>query len=51
MCHSKNTQAKKSYGSGSEIKMFTGKTDNKKLDGNSLMAKDRALKNSKTLIK
>ena len=30
--------------------IFIGKTDIKKLDGNSLMAKDKTLKNSITLI-
>ena len=50
MSHSKNTQPEKSYGSGSDIKMFTGKTYIKKLDDNSLMAKDKALKSSTTFI-
>ena len=50
MSYSKNTHAEKSYGNGSNIKTFTGKTDVKKLDGNNLMSKDKALKNSKTLI-
>ena len=44
MSHSKNTQAEKSYGSGSDIENFSGKTDIKKVDGNNLMAKDMTLK-------
>ena len=44
MSHSKNIQAEKSYGNGSNIKTFTGKTNDKKLDGNKLMATDKALK-------
>ena len=50
MSHIKNTQPEKSYGSGSDIKMFTGKTYIKKLDDNSLMAKDKALKSSTFII-
>ena len=40
MSHSKNLQARKSYGNGSGIKTFIGKTDIEKLDGNNLMAND-----------
>ena len=32
----------KSYGNGSDIEAFTGKSDIKKLDGNILMTKDKA---------
>ena len=48
--HSKNIPAEKSYDNGSDVKTFTGKTEIKKLDGNNLMAKDKALKNVTTLI-
>ena len=50
MPHSKVIQAENSYGNGTDIKTFTGKTDIKKLDGNNLMAEDEALKNLTTLI-
>ena len=50
MYHSKNIQAEKYYGNVSDIKTFTGKTDIKKLDVNSRMAKDKALKILTTLI-
>ena len=45
-----NIQAEKSYGNGSDIKTFTGKTDIKKLDGDNLMAKFTELKSLTTLI-
>ena len=45
MSHSENIQAEKSYGNGFDIKTFIRKTDIKKLDGNNLLAKDKALKN------
>ena len=48
--HSKNIQAEKSYGKGSDIKTFTRKTDIKKLDGNNLMKKYKTLKNLTTFI-
>ena len=50
MSHSEYIQAEKSYGNESDIRAFTGKTDAKKLDGNNLMAKDKAQKNLTTFI-
>ena len=50
MSHSKKNQVQKSYGNGSDIKKLIGKTDIKKLDGNNLKAKDKALKKLPTLI-
>ena len=50
MSDNKYIQAEKSYGNGSDIKMFTRRIDIKKVDGNNLMAKDKALKNLTTLI-
>ena len=47
--HSKNIHTEKSYGKGFNIKTFTGKTDTKNFDSNSLMAKDKELKNLTTL--
>ena len=48
--HSMNIQAEKSYGNGFNIKIFTGETNIKKLNGKNLMAKDKALKNVTILI-
>ena len=42
--HSKNFQAEKYYGDGSDIKEFAEKTDIKKSDGNRLIGKAKALK-------
>ena len=50
MSHSKNIQAESSYGNGSDIKKFSGRTDIEKSNGNNLIAKYKALKNLKTLI-
>ena len=50
MSHNKNIQAEKSYGNGSIIKTFTGKTNIKKIDCNTPMEEDKALKNLTTLI-
>ena len=40
MSHSKNIHVEKSYGSGSDIETFIGKTDVRKLESNNLMAKN-----------
>ena len=47
---SKNILPENSYANGSDIERFTGKTDIKKLDGNNLIAKGKALKNLTTSI-
>ena len=44
MSHSEKIHIEKSYGNGSNIKTFTGKTDINKLEGNNLTAKDKAPK-------
>ena len=50
MFHSKNIQAEKSYGNGSDTEKFIKETDIKNSDGNDLIAKFNALKSFEKLI-
>ena len=50
MFHSKNFQAEKSYGNGSDMEKFAKETNIKNSDGNDLIAKANAHKSFEILI-
>ena len=50
MLHSKNIQAEKSYGNGSDMEKFAKETDIKNSNGNDRIAKVNALKSFEKLI-
>ena len=50
MFHSKNIQAEKSYGNGSDMEKFVKETDIKNSDGNDLITKAKAFETFEKLI-